>query len=59
MKDQLDVICYLSATNNNTFKPSTEKANLFRNKAQEKQPHYFKRSLNPSPHIPHEENNCA
>ena len=27
----------------------------FRNKAQEKQTHYFKRSLTPSPHTPHEQ----
>jgi len=45
--------------NNTTFKPSTEKASLFRNKAQEKQTHYFKWPLTPSPNIPHEQNSSA
>jgi hypothetical protein len=56
---ELHTQTYLSPTNNTTSKPSTEKANSFRNKAQEKQTHYFKRSLTPNPHIPHEQNSCA
>ena len=56
---ELHTQTYFSPTNNTTSKPSTEKANSFRNKAQEKQTHYFKRSLTPNPHVPHEQNSCA
>ena len=33
--------------------------NILRNNTQEKQTHYFKWPLTPSPHIPHEQNSCA
>ena len=46
-------------SNNITFKPSTEKASLFRNKAQERQTHYFKWPLTLSPNIPHKQNSSA
>ena len=55
MKDQLDVTCYFISL----IMCSTEKTNLFRNNTQERQTHYFKRPLTPSPHIPHEQNSCA
>ena len=49
----------LTPMNNIIFKPSTEKANLFRNKAQETRTHYFRWPLALSPHIPHKQNSSA
>jgi hypothetical protein len=45
--------------NNNTFKPSTEKASLSQNKAQEKEAHYFKWPLTTSHHIPHKQKSSS
>ena len=61
IKNQLDVTCclYFTYMNNITFKPSTEKASLFQNKAQDRKTHNFKWPLASSPHIPHKQNSSA
>ena len=52
-------VVVVSPMNNITFKPSTEKANLFRNKAQGRRTYYFKWPLALSHHIPHRQNSSA